>query len=461
VKIRFSIILFLALLGISAAIDLNNLFDYEAQTTPGFITNDNTPTDNQIRNEIATLGRVLFYDKKMSLFDNVACASCHMQEFGFSDTARLSVGFDGGRTGRHSMRLSHARFGDERRFFWDKRASSLEDQSTQPIQDFIEMGFSGSNGQPDLDSLISKLSKLDYYNSLFTLAFGDSNITEDRMQKALAQFVRSIQSFDSKYDQGRVQVNDDQTDFPNYSTEENQGKDLFMSPPPLGGAGCAGCHNPPEFDIDPNSRNNGVIEDASNSALTDFTNTRSPTLRDLFNPAGDLNGPLMHNGNFSTMLDVINHYNSIFIDQQNPNLDNRLMGPGGLGQQLNLRQNEKDALIAFLKTLTSNELYTAEQWSDPFDAQGNLDWVDISTNVYHNTEEFVRIYPNPIRSSLTIESSSKGSNILIYDAFGKLIWQDQASEYRHEINSQSFPSGTLVIRIESGGNIKLIKALKI
>jgi len=169
----------------------------------------------------------------------------------------------------------------------------------------------------------------------------------------------------------------------------------------------------------------------------------------------------MHNGNFSTMLDVINHYNSIFIDQQNSNLDNRLRGPGGLGQQLNLRQNEKDALIAFLKTLTSNELYTAEQWSDPFDAQGNLDWVDISTNVYHNTEEFVRIYPNPIRSSLTIESSSKGSNILIYDAFGKLIWQDQASEYRHEINSQSFPSGTLVIRIESGGNIKLIKALKI
>ena len=371
-KIRFSILFSLTLICISATIDLNNLFDYEGLSKPSYITNDNTPGNNEINNEMATLGRVLFYDKKMSLNDVTACANCHIQEFGFGDTARLSVGFDGGTTGRHSMRLSHARFTDEEKFFWDERAATLEDQSTEPIQDFTEMGFSGSNGQPDLDSLIRKLSEIDYYNSLFTLAFGDADITEERMQRALGQFVRSIQSFDSKYDLGRAQVSIEQDDFPNYTTQENSGKELFLSPPPLGGAGCGGCHSPPEFDIDPNSRNNGVVADAKDSSLSDFTNTRAPSLRDVFNPTGNLNGPLMHNGDFSTMLDVINHYNAITLDQLNPNLDSRLEGPRGLGQRLNLSQTQKEALIAFLKTLTSNELYSAEQWSDPFDQNENL-----------------------------------------------------------------------------------------
>ena len=104
------------------------------------------------------------------------------------------------------MRLVNARFSEEDNFFWDERARSLEEQTTQPIQDHIEMGFSGTNGQPNLDSLIRKMQNIDYYQSLFTLAFNDNTITEERMQQALAQFVRSIQSFDSKYDTGRAQV---------------------------------------------------------------------------------------------------------------------------------------------------------------------------------------------------------------------------------------------------------------
>jgi len=94
----------------------------------------------------ATLGRVLFYDKQLSANGAIACASCHKQEFAFSDTAQQSVGLNGGLTGRHSMRLVNSRFADEVRFFWDERASSLEDQTTQPIQDHVEMGFSGENG---------------------------------------------------------------------------------------------------------------------------------------------------------------------------------------------------------------------------------------------------------------------------------------------------------------------------
>lgn len=460
-KFRFSIILILALIGVSATIDLNDLFQYEAQTSPAYILDDNTPADNQIKNSTATLGRVLFYDKKLSLFDNIACASCHMQEFGFSDTARLSIGFDGERTGRHSMRLSHARFADEARFFWDERAASLEDQTTEPIQDFIEMGFSGSNGQPGFDSLINKLSDIDYYNALFNLAFGNPNITEHRIQKAIAQFVRSIQSFDSRYDLGRAQVNIDQVDFPNFNAEENLGKDLFLTPPPLGGAGCGGCHAPPEFDIDPNSGNNGVIGDAKDSSKVDFSNTRSPSLRDLFNPSGELNGPLMHNGDFDQMIEVINHYNAISIDQQNPNLDMRLRGPGGTGQQLNLTQAEKEALIAFLKTLTSNELYTAEQWSDPFDVNGELDWKDINTSAFVQSDVEIKAYPNPVINRLVIESGSGIANIVIYDVTGKILWRKDKLSGKSQIDASNFPSGMLLISVEKEAGKVILKRIKV
>jgi len=119
-------------------IDLGNLPNYANQTKPSYITKDNTPANNSISDKGATLGRVLFYDKKLSLDNSTSCASCHQQEFAFSDTAALSAGING-LTGRHSMRLVNARFSNEGRFFWDERAATLEDQTTRPIQDHIEM----------------------------------------------------------------------------------------------------------------------------------------------------------------------------------------------------------------------------------------------------------------------------------------------------------------------------------
>ncbi len=144
------------------------------------------------------------------------------------------------------MRLVNVRFAEETRFFWDERAATLEEQTTQPIQDNIELGFSGNDGQPAIDSLLTRLATIEYYVPLFTAAFGDANITEERMQKALAQFLRSIQSFDSRYDTGRRQVNADPQPFPNFTISENRGKQLFFAPPqfnPQGGrvAGGVGC----------------------------------------------------------------------------------------------------------------------------------------------------------------------------------------------------------------------------
>jgi cytochrome c peroxidase len=382
-------------------LDLTVLHNYAGQTVPGYITKNNQLPTNVITNAGATLGRVLFYDKRLSRNNTISCASCHRQAFAFGDTPTASTGV-AGTTGRHSMRLINARFATEARFFWDERAATLEAQTTRPIQDHVEMGFSGTLGDPAFADLVTKLSAIDMYRALFSITFGDSTITETRVQQALSQFVRSIQSFDSKYDAGRAVANDNQP-FPNFTTQENNGKALFLNPPP-GGAGCAGCHRPPEFDIDPNSLNNGVT--GSIGGGTDLTNTRSPTLRDMVNGAGMPNGPFMHNGVFTTVAAVINHYAA--IPGMNANLDPRLRRPGGAVQTLNLSPQQRNDLGAFLATLTGTAVYTDAKWANPFNAQDQLEVIILpqsATTVTTNANN-------------TLTVSTRGANGLTYQVEG-------------------------------------------
>lgn len=353
------------------AIDPDNLLNYAQQNVPAYITKDNTE-NNIITDAKATLGRVLFYDKNLSIDNSVSCGSCHKQEFAFGDTSLVSIGVEGGLTTRHSMRLTNSRFAVEKKFFWNERAASLEIQTTMPIQDHAEMGYSGQNGRPGLPALLSKLQSIDYYKELFTFVYGDPTVNELRMQECLAQFVRSIQSFDSKFDVGRALVITDNLNFPNFTAQENNGKNLFLTPPVFdatgtrisGGLGCNGCHRAPEFDIDPNSRNNGIIGMINATGL-DLGNTRAPTLRDLTQPNGNVNGPMMHTGVIKTLQAAIGHYGTINIAAGNNNLDPRLT-PNGTGQKLVLNAQEVNAMIAFLKTLSGNAVYTDERWSDPF-----------------------------------------------------------------------------------------------
>lgn len=348
----------------AGTIDPDALGNYENQPIPDYIQQENTGS-NPITNEAATLGRVLFYDKKLSSNNSISCASCHQQKFAFSDTAALSQGVNG-LTNRHSMRLINGRFADEFRFFWDERAGSLEEQTTMPIRDHLEMGFSGTNGDAGIDSLIAKLERTAYYRELFELAFDSPEITEVKMQAALAQFVRSIQSFDSRYDEGRTQVSNDQQPFPNYTPDENAGKRLYLDLPAQDGANCAACHRPPEFSILPTSRNNNVIGDPKDPFGTDLNVTRAPTLRDLTGPNG-LNGPMMHDASMASLRDVVEHYNDVLAktESENPNMDGHLRGPGG-GQKLMLTETEKQQLIAFLKTLQGDQVYTNPLYSNPF-----------------------------------------------------------------------------------------------
>ena len=353
-----------------SSLDLNNLANYANQTVPSYITKNNSQ-GNAITDKGATLGRVLFYDKNLSSNNTISCASCHKQEFAFSDTNVASTGVNG-TTGRHSMRLINVKFATETKFFWDERALNLETQTTMPIKDHGEMGFSGENGDLSFNDLITRLNGIGYYKELFKFVYGTEEITEAKIQSALAQFIRSIQSFDSKYDIGRALAANDAQPFSNFTAQENQGKNLFLTPPTFdsksirtsGGLGCAGCHRAPEFDIDPNSLSNGI--GGSINGGPDVTNTRAPSLRNLVQTNETLNGPMMHTGVITSLQAAIGHYGNLTTSaQNNSNLDHRLK-PNGLGQQLNLNATEVNAVIAFLKTLSGSDVYTNEKWANPF-----------------------------------------------------------------------------------------------
>ncbi len=314
---------------------------------------DNTPNNNPVTDLGATLGRVLFYDVKLSANNSISCASCHRAQDGFSDSRQFSVGFDGGLTGRNSMGLANSKYYNNGRFFWDERANTLETQVLMPIQDHIEMGMT-------LPELEEKLQEEAYYQYLFELAFGDDLVTSERISRALSQFVRSMVSYQSKYDVGRAQVNDEDDPFPNFTAQENQGKGIF-----LGRGGCEPCHDTESF-VGPNARNNGldvVYADNGVGAVTGNNNQNGDfkvgSLRNI-----QLTAPYMHDGRFQTLAQVVEHYNSGV--QPHPNLDNRLRNNNGQPRRLNLDQNERNALVAFLNTLTDPSFINDEKFSDPF-----------------------------------------------------------------------------------------------
>ena len=333
---------------------------------------DNTPSDNPTTNAGATLGRVLFYDQKLSANGSVACASCHEAEHGFSDPKILSEGFDGGFTRRHSMSLVNARFYADGRFFWDERAESLEDQVLMPFQDEVEMGLT-------LEELLNTIEEQDYYPPLFNSAFGDENVTSDRVSKALAQFVRSLVSTTSKYDQARSEVESPIIDFPGFTDLENQGKRLFYLPRQLTNGvngNCVGCHQTEAFvgplpnfagQLSSFATSNGLDEVSTidlgvGEATTnpnDIGKFKVPSLKNIA-----IRPPYMHDGRFASLEEVVEHYSSGIQNHQN--LISPLVNTNGEVGQFNFTSEEKEALIAFLGTLTDNEMLKDEKFSNPF-----------------------------------------------------------------------------------------------
>jgi len=338
-------------------------FNYAAPILPArflvqpILGQDNMPATNVTTDPGATLGRVLFYDKRLSSNQTVSCSSCHQQAHGFSDPNRFSTGFDGQKGTRHAMGLSNARWYQRRHFFWDERANTLEDQVLQPIQNPIEMGMT-------LAALTNRLAAEPFYTNLFAITFGTPEVTSDRISRALAQFVRSIISTKSKYDTG-VSNN-----FANFTAQENLGRQIFFGQ--IGNATCAACHGTDNFVPGPALNNNGLefpYVDLGVGGITGVATEdgkfKVPSLRNI-----ELTAPYMHDGRFATLEDVVEFYNSGVVD--NPNLSPPLRvptppgAPPGAPLRLNLTTTQKAALVAFLKTLTDTSITTDPKFSDPF-----------------------------------------------------------------------------------------------
>ncbi len=344
-------------------LDFAALANYAAPVLPAYYdaqvqATDNTPSGDPVTDKIATLGRVLFYDKNLSVNNAVACASCHQQARGFDDSSRFSTGFSGSAfTSAHAMRLSNLRYFRPGTAFWDRRAASVEAQASQPVQNAIEMGFDAAHG--GLKALFAKLQGLAYYPDLFTLAFGDSGISEVRVQRALAQFERAMVSTNSRWDSGYAgNFNPSLADkglgapIASFSAEENRGRALFVNAPGAGGLGCVGCHQAPTFALAANSRSNGL--DAGEATLF-----KSPSLKNV-----GLSSAFMHDGRFSSLAQVVEHYNSGV--QAGPALDARLLGPGGAPRLLGLSAADKAALVAFLTTLNDTAWVADAKFASPF-----------------------------------------------------------------------------------------------
>ncbi|MCP5027850.1 MAG: c-type cytochrome [Actinomycetia bacterium] len=321
---------------------------------------NSTPADNPLTDDGATLGRVLFYDVNFSRGRSVSCGSCHLQSSSFTDSTRFSLGVDGF-TRRNSMSLANAAFNISGRYFWDERAATLEEQVVQPFADPTEMALT-------LDEVAIRAAAMAYYPALFEAAFGDPEVTGDRIGRALAQFVRSMISVNSSYDEGRARVDSGLEPFPTFTDEENRGKTLFTTFRADGGAGCAACHtSEAQLAGQAGPQNNG-LDALSLTDLGVFETTgdpahlgafRVPSLRNV-----EVTAPYMHDSRFRTLDEVIDHYNEGV--QPHQNLAGSLQDPEGGPQRLGLSEADQAALVAFLETLTDRTFLTDERFRNPF-----------------------------------------------------------------------------------------------
>jgi len=319
------------------------------------------------------LGRVLFYDKRLSINNTTSCSSCHIQQNAFSDKVAFSKGFREEETSRNSMPLFNDAF--ENGFFWDNSIWGLENQVLMPIENHVEMGIE------DDKYLIKKLSLVDYYNTMFAETYG-RNISMNLIRDALTNFVSSIYSINSKYDAGY------ENKFADFTNQERLGLSLYFK------SGCNGCHNLEVSEFLLSSTflrdelfNNGNFNDhlgiggdvIANIGL-DLQHTDEGAGRGLFKTPSvrnvELTAPYMHDGRFETLEEVIEHYNEGI--QPHQHLDCRLTGQCNSYDdaitnpnksepiQFDFNEEEQQALVAFLKTLTDNELINSPLYSDPF-----------------------------------------------------------------------------------------------
>jgi cytochrome c peroxidase len=314
-------------------------------------------------NRQATLGRVLFYDRHLSINNSVACGTCHKQAFAFSDNLAFSAAFEHKLTVRNTPPQQNMGFSGFRggpvfgqgfnngSLFWDGRETDMEKLITRPLSNHLEMGID------DLDDMVAKLNALPYYKELFSRAYGSPEITVQKISKSVALFVTAINSINTRFDQdqkkpGRV-----------FSALELEGKMLFDQK-----YNCAGCHNENINGYFSGTFKNIGLDapytDRGTGAITgrpeDNGKFKVPNLRNV-----TLTAPYMHDGRFKTLDQVLEHYSHGI--KPDVNLDPALkVETTGQPLRMNITAHEKEAIKAFLGTLTDVDMITNPNYSDPF-----------------------------------------------------------------------------------------------
>lgn len=320
--------------------------------------------DIGITNSGATLGRVLFYDKILSIDNTVSCGSCHNQQIAFADNAKLSEGIDKQLTDRNAPPISNLY--DDNLLFWDGRSTSIEDLVLRPVRNHKEMGME------DMSFLVTKIKSAPYYSDLFRNAYGDDAVTTERIADAMAQFIKSMIGCNSKMDRMNGSL-------ATFTAMEQAGMEIFF-----GKGLCYNCHSGADFNdrggffvdpfFTPNGGQFGWAQDIADIGLDkEYKDAgfgvfdeelrgvfKIPSLRNVA-----LTAPYMHDGRFATLEDVINHYNEGI--QRSPNLDQVFISwDTGDAITIGLTDTEKSALVAFLHTLTDEDYLRDERFSDPF-----------------------------------------------------------------------------------------------
>lgn len=306
------------------------------------------PEDNPLTEEGIALGRKLFFDRSLSADGTLACAGCHMPQQAFTDTERFSVGINGTEGFRNSMPLHNLAWNSKGTFNWDGSATTIEDQIFEPVRNPIEM----NNTWPAVEATLQESSE---YPELFEKAFGTATVDSVLVSKAIAQFLRTLVSGNSKFDQ---HLRGEYTLTPS----EEEGLNIFMDEER---GDCFHCHGNPNNPLwtDNIFHNNGLDEtfdDLGRGSVTgdprDNGLFKSPSLRDLAYTA-----PYMHDGRFEKLDEVINHYSEGLVYSETIDPLMKKVGEGGV----QLSEEDKAHLKAFLLTLSDPNFINNPDFQNP------------------------------------------------------------------------------------------------
>jgi len=303
------------------------------------------PAENPMTVEGVALGRKLFYDPLLSADNTMSCSTCHKQAIGFAEQRQVSEGITGATGTRNAMALINLgwiRTG----LFWDGRAATLEDLVLEPVRNPIEMNSTWAEVE-------SKLNAHDAYPALFQTAYGVDYIDSLTVAKAIAQFLRTLISGNSRFD---AWYNREETPL---NAQELRGFILYTTE----GADCFHCHGLGGLITDNQFNNNGldtVFSDLGHYAVSGNPihrgRFRTPTLRNI-----EMTAPYMHDGRFFTLEEVVEHYSEHV--KVSPTISPLMELVGNNGAQLT--QEEKADLVAFLRTFTDQEFLSNPDFSDP------------------------------------------------------------------------------------------------